>query len=68
VLDIDMPGRSGLDVARDLTVLVPGVRIVFPTGSGIEELLIPSVTTHLPKPADVDELLAAMDRVGVRSQ
>jgi two-component system response regulator RegA len=66
VVDLKMPGRSGLDVVRDLKALDPTTRIVVLTGYGSIATAVDAVklgaTQYLPKPADADEILAALTR------
>jgi two-component system response regulator RegA len=64
VVDLKMPGASGLDVVRDLIALCPGVRIVVLTGYGsiasAVEALHLGAHHYLSKPADADEIIAAL--------
>lgn len=66
VVDLRMPGRSGLELVRDLLALDPGMRIVVLTGYGSIATAIDAIrlgaTYYLHKPADADEVLAAFDR------
>ena len=66
VVDLKMPGRSGLDVVRDLKAVDPTTRIVVLTGYGSIATAVDAVklgaTHYLPKPADADEILAALTR------
>jgi two-component system response regulator RegA len=64
VVDLKMPGRSGLDVVRDLRALDGGTRVLVLTGYGsiataVEAIKLGAVH-YLPKPADCDEILAAL--------
>jgi two-component system response regulator RegA len=64
VVDLKMPGRSGLDVVRDLMALDPTTRIVVLTGyasvaTAVEAIKL-GATHYLPKPANADEILAAL--------
>ncbi len=66
VVDLRMPGLSGLELVRDLLALDPTTRIVVLTGYGsiataVEAIRLGAVH-YLPKPADVDDLLAAFDK------
>jgi len=63
VVDLRMPGRSGLELIRDLKAIDDGTRIVVLTGYGsiattIEAMKLGAVY-YLPKPADADDILAA---------
>jgi len=66
VVDLRMPGRSGLDLVRDLLALDPSIRIVVLTGYGSIATAIDAIrlgaTYYLHKPADADEILAAFER------
>ena len=66
VVDLKMPGRSGLDVVRDLKAVDPTTRIIVLTGYGSIATAVDAVklgaTQYLPKPADADEILAALTR------
>ncbi len=66
VVDLRMPGRSGLELVRDLKALDPSTRIVVLTGYGsiataIEAMRI-GATYYVNKPADADDVLAAFER------
>jgi two-component system response regulator RegA len=66
VIDLRMPGRSGLEVIRDLKRLAPDARVLVLTGFGCISTAIDAVrlgaTNYLPKPADADDILAAFER------
>jgi two-component system response regulator RegA len=63
VVDLKMPGRSGLELTRELTAIDPTTKIVVLTGYGsiatAVEAMRRGATSYLPKPADADEILAA---------
>ncbi len=66
VVDLKMPGRSGLELTRDLHRLDPTMRIVVLTGYGsiataIEAMRLGAVY-YVSKPADADDILAAFAR------
>ncbi|MFN0149262.1 MAG: response regulator transcription factor [bacterium] len=66
VVDLRMPGRSGLELAQDLLRIDPATQVVVLTGYGsiataIEAMRI-GATYYLSKPADVDDILAAFAR------
>lgn len=68
VVDLKMPGRSGLDLVRELTAIDPATRIVVLTGFGsiataVEAMRLGAVH-YLAKPADADQILAALQRGG----
>lgn len=65
VVDLRMPGISGLDVVRGLLGVDPTTRVVVLTGYGsiataIEAIRLGAVH-YLSKPADVDDLLTAWE-------
>jgi len=66
VLDLRMPGPSGLELLRDLLDVDPATRVVILTGYGsiattVEAMRLGAVN-YVPKPAGVDDILAAFDR------
>lgn len=64
VLDVTLPGMSGLDVAKSLLNQRPGLPIVFMSGFEREFCKVPSApeVTWLGKPFHVADLLAVLDR------
>ena len=66
VVDLRMPGPSGLNLVRDLKALHPETRILVLSGFGSIATAIDAVrlgaTNFLPKPADADDILAALER------
>jgi two-component system response regulator RegA len=66
VVDLRMPGPSGLTLVRDLKQLDSRMRVLVLSGFGsistaVEALRLGAVS-FLPKPADADDILAAFDR------
>ena len=63
VLDLRMPGESGLELLRRLMVLDPTTRVLMLTGYGSIATALEAVrlgaVNYLTKPADVDDILAA---------
>jgi two-component system response regulator RegA len=64
LVDLRMPGPSGLTLIRELTALNPAVRIVVLTGyasiaTAVEAIKLGAVH-YLTKPARVDDILAAL--------
>ncbi len=63
VVDLKMPGKSGLEVIRDGLALAPEMQIVVLTGYGsiatATEAVRMGALYYLPKPADVNDILAA---------
>jgi two-component system response regulator RegA len=66
VVDLKMPGRSGLELVRDLLAVDPTTRIVVLTGYGSIATAVDAMRLgakhYLPKPADADEILQALMR------
>jgi two-component system response regulator RegA len=66
VVDLRMPGKSGLELVRELHRVDPSTKIVVLTGYGSIATALEAVrlgaTHYLTKPADVDEIIAAFDR------
>jgi two-component system response regulator RegA len=66
VVDLRMPGRSGLELVRDLSALDPATRIVVLTGYGSIATAVEAMRlgafNYLPKPADADEITAVLTR------
>ena len=66
IVDLRMPGESGLDVIKSLRELDATVSIIVLTGYGSIATALEAVrlgaTHYLTKPADVDEILAAFAR------
>lgn len=65
VVDLRMPGRSGLELVRDLHARLPETKIVVLTGYGsiasaVEAMKL-GATNYLSKPADADDVLAAFE-------
>ncbi len=64
VVDLRMPGRSGLDLVRDLLALEPVTKIVVLTGYGSIATAVDAIRIgakhYLTKPADADEILRAL--------
>jgi two-component system, response regulator RegA len=69
VVDLRMPGGSGLDVVSALKTVDPATTVVVLTGYGSIATALEAVRRgalhYLQKPVDADELLAAFARGGV---
>jgi two-component system response regulator RegA len=66
VVDLRMPGRSGLTLIPDLKQIKPDVKIVILSGFGSIATAIDAIrlgaTNFIPKPADADDILMAFAR------
>lgn len=66
VVDLRMPGRSGLEVVRELRRIDAGTRILVLTGYGSIATAVEAVRLgavhYLTKPADAEDVLAAFAR------
>jgi two-component system response regulator RegA len=65
LVDLRLPGTSGLELVRDLKSLDPTTRIIVLTGYGSIATAVRSVqlgaSTYLTKPLDADQILAAFE-------
>ena len=65
VVDLRMPGKSGLDLVHDLERKSPPTRVVVLTGYGsisnAVEAMRAGAVNYLSKPADADQILAAFN-------
>jgi two-component system response regulator RegA len=66
VVDLRMPGRSGMTVLQELRALDPATRVLMVTGYGsiantVEAMRLGAVG-YISKPVDADEILAAFAR------
>ncbi len=63
VVDLKMPGKSGLLLIKDALAIAPTLRIVVLTGYGsiatATEAIRLGAISYLAKPADIDEILKA---------
>ncbi len=66
LIDLRMPGRSGLELVAEAKRLRPEISIVVLTGYGsiatASQAIKLGALNYLPKPADVDEILAAFSQ------
>jgi two-component system response regulator RegA len=66
VVDLRMPGPSGLELVRELVRIDPATRVVVLTGYGSIATAIDAIRlgaiNYLPKPADADDIVAAFAR------
>jgi two-component system response regulator RegA len=68
VVDLRMPGRTGLTVISDLKTISPDVQVLILSGFGSIATAIDAIrlgaVNFLPKPADADDILSAFKRGG----
>ncbi len=68
VVDLRMPGRTGLTVISDLKVIRPDVQVLILSGFGSIATAIDAIrlgaVNFLPKPADAEDILSAFKRGG----
>lgn len=66
LVDLKMPGKSGLDLIREAKEFMPTLKIVVLTGYGsiatATEAIKLGAYYYLSKPADVDDILTAFER------
>jgi len=66
VVDLRMPGCSGLELVRDLKEIDPATKIIVLTGYGSIATAVDAVKlgaiNYLPKPADADDIIAGFAR------
>ena len=64
VVDLRMPGRSGLELVSELLAIDATTRVVVLTGYGSIATAVEATkrgaANYIPKPADVDDILAAV--------
>ncbi len=72
VVDLRMPGRTGLTVISDLKAIRPDVQVLILSGFGSIATAIDAIrlgaVNFLPKPADADDILSAFKRGGTEVQ
>ena len=70
IVDIGLPDRNGLELAADLRLRWPDLKIVIASGYGeqaLGRLHSDSRVTHIAKPFDADGIQRALARLGVRT-
>ena len=65
IVDMRMPGSSGLDLVSELKTRLPAIKVVVLTGYGSIATAVEAVrrgaVNYLTKPLDTDQILAAFD-------
>lgn len=69
VVDLRMPGKSGLELLRELKKIDPATKVVMVTGFGsiataVEAMRL-GASNYVSKPADADDIMAAFARAEV---
>ncbi|RMF39098.1 MAG: response regulator [Planctomycetota bacterium] len=68
VIDLRMPGKSGMTLLQELKRIHPATKVLILTGFGSIATAIDAIrlgaVNFLPKPADVDDILTAFARGG----
>lgn len=71
LMDLHMPGCSGVEACRRIRELLPSVRVLIMTGSGDDrdraEALQAGATEYLPKSGDIEQLINAVHAAGAGS-
>ena len=68
VLDIKMPGISGLDLAKKIKQIQPDIHIIFCTGHGSVSNFVDGTGQigkeyYLPKPVNINDLISKMNQL-----
>ncbi len=68
VMDIRLPGRSGIEACQDIVQQLPGVKVIMLTSYAEDELLFNAITAgacgYVLKQIGSDELIRAIETVG----
>ena len=71
LVDLRLPGKSGLELVRDLKALDPTTTVIILTGYGSIATAVQGVqfgaAGYLTKPVDADQIVAALDSPGTAS-
>ncbi len=69
VLDLRMPGGTGVELLRDLKQIDPSTKILILTGYGSMATAVEAVKLGaenvVPKPADADDIIAAFEKADI---
>ncbi|WP_159671676.1 response regulator [Andreprevotia sp. IGB-42] len=58
--DVGLPGRSGAVLAKEVTAMYPGMRIILASGYDLSQQAFSSNVVLLPKPFDLDAIERAL--------
>lgn len=68
VMDIRLPGKSGIDTTREITTMYPNTRVIMLTTFADDELLFDAISAgasgYVLKQIDSKELIHALERIG----
>ncbi|EJL90867.1 response regulator with CheY-like receiver, AAA-type ATPase, and DNA-binding domains [Herbaspirillum sp. CF444] len=60
--DVNLPGMSGIELAQQMNVRVPALKIIFASGYGAQiSKNVGNASFSLPKPYDIDQLQSILD-------
>lgn len=69
ILDLELPGIIGIDAARAMVGMQPGIKILFSTGYSKQEEQIDTSAGYfhgiIRKPFDINDLKAAIENTGL---
>jgi len=68
VLDIKMPGLSGIELGKEIKKIDPGIHIIFCTGHGSDTFFKAGSSQsgkdyYLPKPININDLIKKMNQL-----
>jgi len=62
--DVSLPGMSGIELAQQMNVKAPGLKIIFASGYGAQiSKNVGAASFSLPKPYDIDQLQSILDGI-----
>ena len=66
VLDVKMPGMSGIELKRAIAEVAPGIKVIFLTGHGSQvdfETAVAEGATYLAKPFQIEVLVEKLHAI-----
>ncbi|WP_240475782.1 response regulator [Herbaspirillum rhizosphaerae] len=62
--DVNLPGMSGIELAQQINVRIPALKIIFASGYGAQiSKNVGTASFSLPKPYDIDQLQNILDGI-----
>ena len=62
--DVNLPGMSGIELAQQMNVRAPALKIIFASGYGAQiSKNVGNASFSLPKPYDIDQLQNILDNI-----